>query len=208
MHQDPQPLVGLLDRRIVATDAATVTPARPAYVEPEPAAWYALAQLAERLTGLASDGQLLEGLPAADATAFEAAARAYAETVLRLAHIADDELRGSLVAPTDAPALQDPDRTLGAYALIAEHHVPGLLHLAGSQSAALADLGGALAAGEGPPQELWALVPIGGALYLARGVVYSYYEFSMTQQPISGAAWQGGAWMQRRQPGWTQRYER
>jgi uncharacterized protein DUF3160 len=177
-------------------------------VEPEPAAWYALAQLAERLAALTVDAHLLDGLPAGDALAFEAAVRAYAGTVLRLAHIADDELSGSPVAPSDTPALQDPDRTLGADALVAERHLPGLLHLAGSQSAALADPGGVLAAAEGPPQELWALVPIGGAHYLARGVVYSYYEFAMPPHPISDAAWQGGAWMQRRQPGWTQRYER
>ncbi|MCI1964827.1 MAG: DUF3160 domain-containing protein [Oscillospiraceae bacterium] len=51
------------------------------------------------------------------------------------------------------------------------------------------DNGGYLEAGVGPAHEIYAVVPIGGKLYLTRGAVFSYYEFESGSR-LTDEAWQ------------------
>lgn len=132
------------------------------------------------------------------------------EGILRhLATIASDERRGAPAAAVDTPYRQNAATLLGGVALRILHHGPRLLPLAGSQSAGLAASGeGALfQPAEGPPQELWILVPIDGQPYLARGVIYSYYELPIEPPPLDDATWQAGGWSVRHLPGWTSTFE-
>lgn len=49
--------------------------------------------------------------------------------------------------------------------------------------------GGVLEVGVGPAYEIFAVVPIGGKLYLTRGAVFSYYEF-MSDKRLTDEEWQ------------------
>lgn len=49
--------------------------------------------------------------------------------------------------------------------------------------------GGVLEVGVGPAHEIYAIVPIGGKLYVTRGAVFSYYEF-MSDKRLTDEEWQ------------------
>lgn len=59
-----------------------------------------------------------------------------------------------------------------------------------SDVAGLADTGEVLEIGTGLPHEIYVLLPQGDQVYLARGVVYSYYEF-LSSKPLTNQEWHG-----------------
>lgn len=78
--------------------------------------------------------------------------------------------------------------------------------------AVLADIhtvasGGVLEVGVGPAYEIFAVVPIGGKLYITRGAVFSYYEF-MSDKRLTDEEWQSmhKNGQQPEQPEWTRSF--
>lgn len=208
-QQDAQMLAGTLDR---APGAATLAVLRQGYVEPVPSSWDALADLADRLATLTTEQHLLAGISTSDASLVEQAEAEYRSTLRHLARAARAELAGRSVRAEDQPYLDDPDRYLGAAQVTVVRHTPSALTVTGSQSAAIATIprgqqSATLQVGSGLPQELWVVLPIGGKQYLARGVIYSYYEL-LRPQPLSNTSWQTGAWAGQRQPSWTGPFSR
>lgn len=50
--------------------------------------------------------------------------------------------------------------------------------------------GRVLEVGEGRVRDMWVLVPIDGYTWLARGQVYTYYEFTTAGQRLTDQQWQ------------------
>ena len=214
LRQDPQPRAGLIDIPPPGPSAAASSMAGTNYVDPRAMAWRSLAALTADLLVLTRDQRLFRHLQGQDATTLVRAGADLEDVLRHLATIADDEQRGVSVATADAPYRQDATTLLGGVALRILHHGPRLLPLAGSQSAALAansagtnGQGILFQAAEGLPQELWILVPFDGHPYLARGVIYSYYEMPIQPPPLDDATWQAGGWSGRDLPGWTGSFE-
>ena len=213
LRQDSQPRAGLIDTPPPGSSAAASGMGGANYVDPRATSWRSLAALTADLRALIHDQHLFQHLPSADAAILVRAAGDLENILLHLATIAGDEQRGASVAPADAPYRRDAATLLGTVALRILHHGPKLLPLAGSQSAALATNSATAGAGvlfqaaEGLPQELWILVPLDGRPYLARGVIYSYYELPIEPPPIDDATWQAGGWDGRTLPGWTGSFE-
>lgn len=209
MRQDPQPRAGLIDRPPPEPLAATPNVTRTNYVDPRATAWRSLAAITADLLALIREQRLFRHLQGPDATILMRSGGDLEGILRHLATIASDERRGAPAAAVDTPYRQNAATLLGGVALRILHHGPRLLPLAGSQSAGLAASGeGALfQPAEGPPQELWILVPIDGQPYLARGVIYSYYELPIEPPPLDDATWQAGGWSVRHLPGWTSTFE-
>ena len=170
---------------------------RTGYVEPIPVAWQRLAALADRLAALTTQFGLFGGLPQGQQAALRAAEDRYRHGVRDLGTIAEAELRGQtlssgqiLLTNTTAPILGTP---MQVFFTNTPHPITGER---GQQAAEIADVatdpytGRVLEVGEGPVQPIWLVLPIGPWQWLARGEVYSYYEFITSGQRYTDQQWQ------------------
>jgi len=170
---------------------------RTGYVEPIPAAWQNLSALADRLSAVTRSSGLLNGLSGGQRLKLLKAETTYRLGLRQLATIAQGELHGAPLTTAQQLLLHDPSGVLGAPMGVFFTQTPHpLTDEKSQQSAEIADVatstldGSVLEAGEGKPRDIWVLVPIGPWQWLARGQVYSYYEFATTGQRLTDQQWQ------------------
>lgn len=174
-----------------------ITLFRDGYVEPIPAAWTNLAGLADLLAAVTRSQGLFEGLTPKDRTALLTADDTYRAGLRALDAIAADELSGQLPTTAQRILANHPYPVLGqpmsAFFTRTPHpkQTPDQ-----SQAAEIADVatdlqtGRVLEVGEGRVRDMWVLVPIDGYTWLARGQVYTYYEFTTAGQRLTDQQWQ------------------
>ena len=175
----------------------TITLFRDGYVEPIPAAWTNLAGLADLLAAVTRSQGLFDGLTPKDRTVLLTADDTYRAGLRALGAIAADELSGQpltvaqrVLANHPYPALGQP---MSAFFTRTPHpkQTPDQ-----TQAAEIADVatdlqtGRVLEVGEGRVRDMWVLVPIDGYTWLARGQVYTYYEFTTAGQRLTDQRWQ------------------
>ncbi len=168
---------------------------RTGYVEPIPAAWKDLLALTDRLLAVSRSAGLLSHLPGSDRGALTAAARVYRDGLQSFAAISTEELQGKGPTAAQKRLLHDPSPVLGRPMGVFFTRTPDPLTGPEAQQAAeIADVatspvdGSVLEVGEGRVHDIWVLVPIDGWQWLARGQVYSYYEFTTGGAALLGRA--------------------
>ena len=177
-------------------DCGSVPVNRTGYVEPIPGAWADLRALSDRLLAVTRSAGLLNQLPAAQRAALMNAATIYRDGLQAFATIAAEELHGKAPTPSQNRLLHDPSPVLGQPMGVFFTKTPDPLTAELDQQAAeIADVatsaqdGRVLEVGEGRVHDIWVLVPIDGWQWLARGQVYSYYEFTTGGNRYSDAQW-------------------
>ena len=169
---------------------------RAGYVEPIPAAWQALAVLADRLAGLTRAQGLFTGLTPGRRLALLAAEDQYRHGLRVFAAIAGAELQGGTPGSDQVLLVHHAYPVLGAPMSVFFTQTPHpVKDPDASQAAEIADVatdlqtGQVLEVGEGRVRDIWVLVPIGGLQWLTRGQVYTYYEFTTNGQRLSDQEW-------------------
>lgn len=175
----------------------TITLFRDGYVEPIPAAWNNLAGLADLLAAVTRSQGLFDGLTPKDRIALLTAQDAYRAGLRTLGAISTAELSGQSLTTAQRTLANHPYPVLGqpmsAFFTRTPHpkQTPDQ-----SQAAEIADVatdlqtGRVLEVGEGRVRDMWVLVPIDGYTWLARGQVYTYYEFTTAGQRLTDQQWQ------------------
>jgi hypothetical protein len=166
------------------------------YVEPIPAAWQNLAALADRLAFVTRGYGLFAGLPIGKRNALLAAEDAYRHGLRTLAGIAEAELMHRPIGPGEALLINNAYPILGNPMAVFFTQTPHpLKDQMSTQAAEIADVatnldtGQVLEVGEGLVRAIWVLVSIGDFMWLMRGEVYTYYEFTTSGRRLSDQEW-------------------
>ncbi len=174
-----------------------ITLFRDGYVEPIPAAWTNLAALADLLAAVTRSQGLFDGLATGNRTALLTAQDTYRAGLRTLGAIAAAELSGQALTVAQRILANHPYPMLGQPMSAFFTHTPHpKLTPDQSQAAEIADVatdlqtGRVLEVGEGRVRDMWVLAPIGGYTWLARGQVYTYYEFTTAGQRLTDQQWQ------------------
>jgi hypothetical protein len=194
------------------TSDLPASPAAPGYVEPNPAVFYRLSKLAftitegfkqRQMTGVFTTRPDPAGLSSLQQELLDLADR-----LQRLGDIAAKELAGNSLQIGDYSLIQAPLGLLDANAIQQTGASP-----ASSSEPALPAIVAfkslrerVVQAGIGPLDRIYVLAPLDGAVYIAQGGVYSFYEFSMPRASrLDDVAWR---WMflndPPKPPGWVE----
>jgi hypothetical protein len=177
------------------------SPAAPGYVEPDPLAFYRLSKLAftiteglkqRQMTGVFTTSPAPAGLSSLQQELFDLADR-----LQRLGDIAAQELAGASLRAEDYALIQAPLGPLEGYPALnpgASATQPASPEPALPAIVAFDSIRGRVVQpGIGPLDRIYVLVPLDGAVYIAQGGVYSFYEFSLPEASrLDDAAWR---WM-------------
>ena len=152
-----------------------VSPAAPAWVEPNPLAFYRLSKLAfliaEGLKERQMTGVFTSSPDPAGLSSLQVGLIDLADRLQRLGDLAAKELSGASLTADDYALIQAPLGPLEESAS-PEPALPVIV-------SALSNLDRVVQAGIGSLDRLYVLVPLDGKVYIAQGGVYSYYEFSL-----------------------------
>jgi hypothetical protein len=189
-----------------------VSPAAPGYVEPNPLTYYRLSKLAYLITeGLKQrqmTGVFTTRPDPAGLSSLQQELLDLADRLQRLGDIAAKELTGASLQIGDYSLIQAPLGLLEANAI----QQTGALPASSSEPALPAIVAfdslrdRVVQAGIGPLDRIYVLVPLDGAVYIAQGGVYSFYEFSLPRTSrLDDVAWR---WMlfnePPKPPGWVE----
>lgn len=160
-----------------AADVQPASPAAPAWVEPNPLAFYRLSQLAYLIAEGLKDRQMTGVFTTSPAPGELASLQVglldLADRLQRLGDIAAKELTGDSLTADDYALIQAPLGPLEASATPAsEPALPVIIAFEPNRDRVVQ-------AGVAALDRIYVLVPLDGKVYIAQGGVYSFYEFSL-----------------------------
>ncbi len=191
-----QPAAGLPAGSLAAATATPglLSPAAPAYVEPEPDAFYRLSRLANAaVEGIRQRGMQGVFSTTSDPQGLEALLQEtldLGDRLQRMGDIAAGELSGQMPGPDEWAAIQAPLGPAEARAANSPYRSGSLPGTAGIATLAISGRPTVQVA-TGGVDRLYVLIPFGEKTAIAQGATYSYYEFAPARnQPVDAVTWQ------------------